>query len=435
MRLSPAIRDKQKWLVYDEAKIVKDTKCLPFLIVDQKLLVGALYKLQTNLAFSRSTVTSAMKALFDIKSNELALKVDYKDEWVETFTRRFMNLCRSVAQGLAKSSPWTADLDLTKPTANTGIGKIEYLYGFDDELKKAWRSHKNRKDVAERMEIPDGAKDHDQVIAHWSDGHLWKVPDVTVLEYRGWMSQSRKAVPEVFEYYVGEHCVSKHKLVVKPRTDRKALICLFEQGRQILQCSVERFATTEHPDKAEKLAADFMVKIAERYSKDDLKITDLKNTRDAGLPAIRKRPAAASCSTTLTSAKRKATKTKGSGKRKAKEQKCDSDEEQQKCDSDEEQQSGMYEEMEAEAEQEEEQEEEAADNEATEEEEEAEPSKALQPERVKKSQPRVVRKKPSGSTPLLLQRPAAHVALEATRQYMAMPALPDMTSMLDGMGW
>lgn len=128
-----------------------------------------------------------MKALFDIKSNELALKVDYKDEWVETFTRRFMNLCRSVAQGLAKSSPWTAGLDLTKPTANTGIGNIEYLYGFDDELKKAWRSHKNRKDVAERMEIPDGAKDHDQVIAHWSDGHLWKVPDVTVLEYKGWM--------------------------------------------------------------------------------------------------------------------------------------------------------------------------------------------------------------------------------------------------------
>ena len=79
MRLSLAIRDKQKWLVYDEAKIVKDTKCLPFLIVDQKLLVGALYKLQTNLALSRSTVTSAMKALFDIKSNELALKVDYKD--------------------------------------------------------------------------------------------------------------------------------------------------------------------------------------------------------------------------------------------------------------------------------------------------------------------------------------------------------------------
>jgi hypothetical protein len=299
---------KKKWLVYDECEKVKDAKTMPVHIAEQTELLRALHQVQPNLSFVRSVIATAMGNLFDNKAVELCLKGEYRSSWIDVHTRRLMNLCHAVAQGIAKSAntPWVKELGLKGTVVPEPLLEEakEYTFGYDVELKKAWRQQagsRSKKEISDRMEVPENALPHHQVVAKWLDGASWNIPDITVAMFKEMTDSVRRGNTEALEFFSGEHCSSHHKIVVKARTDRQPLMSMFEQGRQILQVAVARF--DGKPEDATTLAGKFMANIATLYSQDKLQPADLKGHRDRGLAeswpkvkVVRKKPAAASSS-------------------------------------------------------------------------------------------------------------------------------------------
>lgn len=87
------------FLVYDEAKIVTKTRVLPDRILQAKAILGAFHDEHESLSFIRSVTKKGFGDIFDKKKKELKLSDKDRNEWIETMTNRWHNLCRSVNQG------------------------------------------------------------------------------------------------------------------------------------------------------------------------------------------------------------------------------------------------------------------------------------------------------------------------------------------------
>jgi hypothetical protein len=103
---------------------------------------------------------------------------------------------------------------------------------------------------------------------------------------------------------------SKHALVIRQRVDRRLLLCLFEQSRQILQVNLGSFGDIDDEARQQDLkhpaviaGLQMMLPIAELYAAGKLQRKELTKARDnamAGLtlhplkPIAMRRPASAS---------------------------------------------------------------------------------------------------------------------------------------------
>ena len=134
--LLPFVTSKT-WLVYDEAEKVKDTKTCPETITKHKDIVKTLHGLQPNFSFVRGTVCEAMTLIFDSKVETLKLKADYKAEWVETHSRRMMNLTHVVGQASTKktAAAWFAKLGLDSSArpSQPSPAQASWVHGFNVE--------------------------------------------------------------------------------------------------------------------------------------------------------------------------------------------------------------------------------------------------------------------------------------------------------------
>lgn len=320
--LSPVVTTRL-FLKYDESATVDNAKTLPELITKAHPLLLVLHNTQPSLSFVRSTVRDGLQLVLNEKETFGMKPMDAVD-WVETMTRRMMNLCRVVSQGQKKhgDTPWVQNLPwVTKPDVEAGVsGKkarpaargqsnssssvppaaavVDCFYGYDTETCKSWRQPAGCKGTKGRemcveIIIPDGALDDASPIARWADGFERKVPELVVGDLK-MMQQPRSGTKDACEvYFEGQQHGTHHRVIVKKRTDRDLLVSLYDQTRQVLQVKASRFIGGVDE------AGSFMVKIAKAYCEGTVDASGLKKLREDGLalipspPKVCKRPAAA----------------------------------------------------------------------------------------------------------------------------------------------
>jgi hypothetical protein len=283
--------------VYDEAKKVSDTKVDVAMIAEAKEVIKVMYEISPRFSFRRSDVTSAMKVIAEVMKEKASLKDDHVEAWIEVHTRRLMNLCHVVSQGLAPSRvtpQWVRDLpipDEAKPKGKPPATKaakttdIEYTYGFSKELKLAWRADsadpKLRKVMAQPFEV-QGMPDDKFPVAIWTDGHEKEISNITVGGFKK-LVIGRKGSAEPNLIWSGEHSVNHNKLAVKKRPDRSLLIVMYEQQKMVLGVRTALFdASGEDPEgeAAVTAATKVIMQVATMYMQNEITAEQLYPARN-----------------------------------------------------------------------------------------------------------------------------------------------------------
>lgn len=296
-----------RWLVYDEAEEVAKTKTLPDMIVKHATLLGRLRELQTNMAFSKTLVQKT----FELVLSESQFELEDKAGWVAVMTKRLRNLCRATAQATdrgrppawAKALPWVdgdgepttkrrrknvkSEAAKQAPEENEAQDEQAFFYGFDFEVTKCWRRKATggAKELCTRLREPNEARLTDGMLAEFRDGSVHEVPEYTVQDWRS-RSEVRQgtAAASSSTLWMGEHTLSHNKLAVVVKPDRGELVTILEQGCQICQIRTLVFGG-EGGDFKQK-ATDFMMQLAERYSKAEFEKANIYHERDAELKRI-----------------------------------------------------------------------------------------------------------------------------------------------------
>ena len=130
-------------------------------------------------------------------------------------------------------------------------------------------------------EAPENAKDDDLVIAKFIDGDEKEIPDMawgrlSEIKKGGMRKNGQGAIWE------GEAKITKNRIKVGQRPDRKLLMSIWEQDKQRLNVTIEDFGEIP-PDENEvkkmldndhptvKKAAEYVVDMAKKYAKGELK--------------------------------------------------------------------------------------------------------------------------------------------------------------------
>ena len=319
--LDPVARRKGRvMLIYDDSP-----KCQKALLSTDRVyaahqLLEALHGLAPRLHFVRSTVKEAMQAILDRYGDSWKLVKDAdRRDWVETLTKRVMNITRSVSQGevTTPSAKWVLELPWNKSKkprtlkarasrvdtdgeeAAAKEDRVEYEYGFSTDLSLPWTRAGTRHATPKPGAVvlrEQGDKDDDPIRASWPDG---TIKSITACTWGEWSTtSSAKHAPVADVLYASEHSASHHRLLVKPRMDRGLLVSLYEQNSHIGCVRVALLSTEadEPPDcknNHHKVAA-LMIRLTKRYEKNEFLRSDLYARRNEMLQerglSVRVRP-------------------------------------------------------------------------------------------------------------------------------------------------
>ena len=288
--LFPLVATK-RFIMYDDAAKVSDSKTMPELINKSHELLAGLHDADSKLAFCRSTVKAALEIVLE-KRSFFDMSEDHRKPWLETNTCRVMNLCRCVSQGDLKATrpawanqlPWNNDGD-EPPTkkskkslaAEAKPSTSEWKFGWCPVVRKAWRQPQHAKggklkDFTEPV-VPENAKPSDPPIATWADGMTVEITDLCCDDLSTMNVARAGSKQSVDIFFSGEHKRTHHKVIVRERHDRAHLVSLFEQTRQRCQVRVDAFDSM-------KDAADLMVKVAKAFVNDEVPVEQLKQYRN-----------------------------------------------------------------------------------------------------------------------------------------------------------
>lgn len=262
------------FLKYDEAPEVKKARIMVGLIREAHPILRACHDLDEKLSFKRKTVEAAMKIILGKKAAEWRLPETQHQEFVDTMTKRLLNVLHVVRQAFLKpvrpswalELPWGGGEAVVKATSEEHVA-IEHTYGFDEVTRKVWRRKESARgslgepEFAMEARRPEGAKDTDAVEAVWTDGHQQRVQGMMCIEYETLGKQRQ----DPSEMWVGERASNHNKLTVARKQDRSMLIILKEQGKQILQVNVKAWGP-EDDEASIKKAGEFMITIAKVYA-------------------------------------------------------------------------------------------------------------------------------------------------------------------------
>ena len=127
----------------------------------------------------------------------------------------------------------------------------------------------------------------DLVKAKWPDGSELYVPGITVKQFNAMLTREVKLQTGTGILKSLTHKLSKQLVSVQQRVDRKLLIVIFDQGRQVLMINMDLFGPVvnhhvqELPDSVTLVkAVAFITKIADRYAAGEIAKDDLKAVRD-----------------------------------------------------------------------------------------------------------------------------------------------------------
>ena len=286
-------------------------------------LLTVLRGLQENLSFPKSIVRAAcleVAVTLAAEDRSWAMSAEELADYCETLTRRSRNLCRVISQAELKTPcvawlkkmPWTnRDEDELgrKPIRKRPSAALplpDYDHGVLDELLLPWRAPAGSKEM-ETGFWDEAKEDGAPAIGVWPDGWTHEFE----LTWGELALRSRGRAQAAANLYEAKH-PNGHLVVVKQRTDRKLLCCVFEQKKQLLMTNMCLFGPVEnephqlppgHPTVQKATA--FLRELVDKYVAGDLKDKRaLHAARDEALAkeglsmskARSKRPAAASSS-------------------------------------------------------------------------------------------------------------------------------------------
>ena len=139
--------------------------------------------------------------------------------------------------------------------------------------------------------LPRGSDD-ELVVAHWHDGYVARITDFTWSQLRLLTRESTKPKSSTV-FYETEHASNKHKLQIVQKVDRKLLMVINEQSRQILQVNLDQFGelsdqrkqvSNDHP--CVQRAGAFLREICDLYAEGKLDRSCLKRARNERLVAM-----------------------------------------------------------------------------------------------------------------------------------------------------
>ena len=181
-------------------------------------------------------------------------------------------------------------MNIGRMCMKTGLGggrKASYFYGYDAEMQQAWRAHPaaaEKKEWTANFRI--GSKkpnDLDPMIAVFTDGDEHPIVEFTHAEWKVKSEIARSTRKGAL--WESTHNTTKAALKISYRSDRKPILILQEDGKQVLQVLLDNFKghddTPNDPDSMQARALGFLSGIAQEYADGKLSKDMLKNERDA----------------------------------------------------------------------------------------------------------------------------------------------------------
>ena len=332
------------WIVYqDENPHPGKSKMIRDDVAPNLEVLKIIHDVQANLSFAPNKIKEIMEMITSTNKMKFAGPGPaMKQNWIDTMTIRWRNLCRNVQQQairkppphwIKKMLPWmvsgsVGDTQMEDSQATVAIDEDEtqkddggddckkpdenlaskYTWKFCDELM---RPLKQLIPISRKCKVAwepgnleiDGLEDDDHAIASWPDGMRMtlkqRVSDIKRLSRPG---ISGPSLHEIKDMWQGQMVGSKNQLRLGQRTDRFLLMSLWEQGKQVLQVNIKTFGPIPGPkgpnppqerqsnDHPSVIAAfEFMKPIALLYkagevAREDLRPLRDKRLRDSGMP-------------------------------------------------------------------------------------------------------------------------------------------------------
>ena len=132
----------------------------------------------------------------------------------------------------------------------------------------------------------------DEVLAEWPDGMVEPIPAFTY-ERLALLCREATRPRSSLTYFEAEHELTKHRLSIVQKVDRKLLMVINEQNRQVLQVNMSTFGVV--PDEKQQLppthattiaAGEFLKSILLDYAKGSFDRAKLKEVRNAKLATL-----------------------------------------------------------------------------------------------------------------------------------------------------
>ena len=188
---------------------------------------------------------------------------------------------------------------LKRPAAASGpaagdTAELDYFFGWDPDMLLGWRqlSAGGRPEFS----LPPSAagNDDDMLEISWSDGLKWKCTDCTVGMFKQVATRrGQQMTGGEGNLWTGYHAASKNEVSIAQRVDRKLLMSVYLQTRQVLQVRMSIFGKIE--DESAQVASDhpacvgalaFLTPIAVRFAAGEIAAAQLYPTRDAELVSL-----------------------------------------------------------------------------------------------------------------------------------------------------
>ena len=292
----------------------------------QKLLVG-LRGFKTH--FNQSYLSSTLLKVAITKESEWHLASEKPVYACET-SKQLRAMLRDISQGLVKSKSkkgakepeWLAPFSGKEDHKDEEAlhDQSDWLYKYDEVMRAAYRYSPGDADgnrsYCLKMDAPDGATEGDEIQASWHDGSTWRVPGMSIGDYKNFKQGSKAALPPLAGSAPGakkgKATVSAEwqgpdqhgGLVMVKRSSAKgkewAILWLSpKDGRRVQKCQV--ILNDLSPDDRQK-AIDFAIDLGKTFAATTMDKADLEkqkkeflaNLASKGSAALRKRPAASS---------------------------------------------------------------------------------------------------------------------------------------------
>ena len=297
---------------------------------NRRLLLEIRTHIAENHSCTKKPLRQALKNVAKDKFRSKLKKVDDQDKWAEDTATNIMKLCRDCQQAIikGKDSPpeWLQevldvkedrkeivqdkglaggdddddedeDSDKDDDAAENDKNTAFYYFGWDTETGKAWRKDAASKDTAppeftdKKLVEPSDALPTDAMLATFADGAMGPIQEWTVEKWRARTealkssaakNSTPSSIPEELKWE-GLMSSTKNTISVKWKKDRRKLMCMYEQGKQLLQIAVKLWG--DEGDESTTRAFAFMKAIGEDYASGKINLAQLKEVRGNRLKA------------------------------------------------------------------------------------------------------------------------------------------------------
>lgn len=284
------------YVKYDEGQKAQVNKHQILAVRD---IIQPLYALQQNLSFKKSTLQSALSKVASNKP-EWALTKEMKKDFVETVTKRLMNILKHCSHALRRpkkpdwahrllhhhprTKPASAHRQATSDAAASSIvavpspsnatdsepreAEVEYFVGWNPELMAAWRCGKEspcQKTYTKNIICQEC--DLAPAIAIWEDGFKHPLAELTSLAWSLMASISKECTntkkKQQKEIIFTGTSSGGAPITVKNRTDRTPLVVIYQAKKQLLQLTV-------HEQTKMDTYQELAIAIAKKYIEKDM---------------------------------------------------------------------------------------------------------------------------------------------------------------------